>query len=236
MSRLPDIDALLLHSREAFGRIQERYAASLEDQRVSDDLRVEIKGFFENLRSALDYCAHEIRERFCKPLKSKERIYFPILPSDKDFERQMNQWFPKLQSAVPDLWEALETFQPYHDGYRWLGQFNLVNNQNKHDRLIEQTRITTRQVKVSSDHGPEASWNPDAVTFGSGVDIAGVPVDPATQLPIPHPSQKVERITWVDFRFEGIDISALELMNRALDGIAEITSTVYSIIEEQSAG
>ena len=235
-NRKSDISALLTHSRKRIDVILEQYRNSLEGQTVSEDLRVEIKGLFENLRSVLDYCAHDIREHFCPPLKSKERIYFPILPDRTQFEGNMARWFPDLQISVPDLWNALEAVQPYQDGHEWLGQFNVVNNRNKHDRLIEQTKTSTREVKVSSDQGSEVSWNPDSTTFGEGVEIAGVPVDPLTQLPVPHQSQNVQQITWVDFKFEGVEVSALDLMRSALQGIEEISSTMFSIIGKESAG
>ena len=74
------------------------------------------------------------------------------------------------------------------------------------------------------------------MNFGKGVKIQGVPVDPATQLPVAHPSQNVEQITWVDFLFEGINVSALLIMKSAIDGIDDISSNVYSIIDETSAG
>jgi hypothetical protein len=58
----------------------------------------------------------------------------------------------------------------------------------------------------------------------------GVPIDPRTQLPVPHPSIKVERITWVDFHFAGIGSSALGLVKQALAGIGKIESTVRPLL------
>ncbi len=235
-SRNPSISALLTHSRKSLASIERQYGASLQDQTVSETLRVEVKGLFENLRSVLDYFAHEIRDLFCPPRKPRDRIYFPILPDRTQFEKNMTRWFPDLQLSVPDLWDYLEAVQPYQPGQDWLGHFNVINNQNKHDRLIEQTRTTTREVKVSSDQGSKVSWNPDSAKFGDGVKVAGVPVDPLTQLPVPHPSQKVQQITWVDFRFEGIDVSAVDLMRSSVQGIEGIASTLHSIIDRQSTG
>lgn len=85
----------------------------------------------------------------------------------------------------------------------WIGLFNKLNNENKHGDLVEQIRTESKQVKVDFQGG-SVSWNPSAVKFGSGVSIGGVPVNPNTQMPIPHPSQKVEIITWIDFKFQGI--------------------------------
>jgi hypothetical protein len=64
------------------------------------------------------------------------------------------------------------------------------------------------------------------VKFGSGVSILGVPVDPRTQKPVPHPSIEVQDILWVDFRFEGIDASALQLLEQTLAGVKAIITQI----------
>jgi len=58
------------------------------------------------------------------------------------------------------------------------------------------------------------------------VYIGGVPVDPSTQMPIPHPSQEVKRIIWVEFHFKDIPGSAIGLLKFSLDGVQRITSEV----------
>jgi hypothetical protein len=45
-------------------------------------------------------------------------------------------------------------------------------------------------------------------------------------MPVPNSSQKVKVITWVDFRFDGIDVSALVLLKNSLVGISEIAQCV----------
>ena len=134
-----------------------------------------------------------------------------------------------MRSGCPDLWNYLETIQPYHSDYSWLGKFNCINNENKHESLVEQTRKETQRVNVSFGTGA-VSWNPNAVKFGPGVSIGGVPVNPNTQMPNPHPSQTVERITWVDFRFDGINESALMLLKQSVDGIDSIVKDIFDWI------
>ena len=68
------------------------------------------------------------------------------------------------------------------------------------------------------------------VKFGAGVRIGGVPVNPDTQMPVPHPSQTVEKIIWVDFRFKGIDVSAIELLSKSVTGVKSIVNQFYSFI------
>jgi hypothetical protein len=174
----------------------------------------------------LDYLARDMREKHCPSANPNAHFYFPILPDAVQFQKRMNKWFPRLRTACPDLWDYLESVQPYHAANNWLGDFNRVNNENKHESLVEQTRTETERVNVLFAGG-DVSWNPDAVKFGPGVLIGGLPVNPSTQMPVPHPSQKVERIIWVDFKFDGIDESAISLLQSSLAGIRRIVADGY---------
>lgn len=219
--RSPDVEALLARSRNDLTRIEAEYNDSLRAQTIAPKLRIDIKNLLGNLRSVLDYLAQDIRESFCPPAKPKERFYFPILPDKATFDSQLDQWLPGLRAASPDLTAYLETIQPYLSGKEWLGHFNTVNNESKHNHLVEQTRTEYAQTRVTGAGGGQVTWL-SGVTFGLGVSVMGVPIDPRTQLPVPDPSIRVERITWVDFRLAGIDVSALFLLKASEGGIGEI--------------
>ena len=219
-----------MQAQQQLREVEDKYQSSLTAKIVSLGLKVKIKNLCENLRSVLDYLAHDIRETKCSQPKQNERIYFPILPNRKQLELKMMQWFPKLDLTSPDLWSYLESIQPYYGAQtEWLGQLNRVNSENKHSALVEQTRTEIERVKASSG-GDSVEWSPQNVKFGKGVSILGVPVDPSTQLPIPHPSIEVKRIIWVDFRFEGIDKSALVLLKEAAAGIRQIADKVNELL------
>ena len=221
-TRSNSIKALLARSAKDVARIEQEYNDALHAKRVSDELCIDIKNLCGNLRSVLDYLASDIREIHCPNAKPKERFYFPILPDRTQFESRMTQWFPDLAVSSPDVWNYLESIQPYHDGFEWLGYLNRVNNENKHKALVEQTRTETERVSVSTKGGGQVSWTPGSVRFGKGVSIGGVPVDPDTQMPVPHPSQTVKRVVWVDFRFADLNVSAMALLPTAADGVKAI--------------
>ena len=226
-SRKADVDALSKRSEKDFIALRAAYDKCLHDQSISAELRIDIKNLCGNLRSILDYIARDIREKHCPAATPNTRFYFPILPDVAQYQNQMKNWFPGLRTACPDLWNYLETVQPYHPGSSWLGKFNQLNNENKHDNLVEQTRVEIQRVNVAFGGG-KVSWNPDSVKFGRGVSIGGVPVDPSTQMPVPHPSQTVERVIWVDFKFDGINESAIALLQRSLTGVSRIAKDVYA--------
>ena len=223
--RHPSIAALIARTQHDLTRIEGEYNGSLAAKQVSDSLRIDIKNQCENLRSILDYLAHDIRDRYCPP-PEKDRFYFPILPDKATFDSQVDKWFPGLRMASPQLVGYLESEQPFQPGHEWLGSFNRVNNENKHANLVEQTRSEAKETRVSGPSG-QVSWG-QGVTFGQGVSIMGVPIDPRTQLPVPSNLLRVEQITWVDFRFAGEEVSALRLLKQATAGTAAIAAGVQA--------
>ena len=226
-SRERDINALIKKTKKQYSAIKSEYESSLTQQSVSEDLSIDIKNLCENLRSALDYLAHDIQETHCPSANKKDKIYFPILPDINQFRNKMSHWYPGLDTACPNLWNYLESVQHYHgESTIWLHLFNRLNNENKHDSLAPQTKSTRERVHVNIHSGGSVSWDPSAVKFGRGVYIGGVPVDPSTQMPTPHPSQEVKRIIWVDFHFKDIPGSAIGLLKLSLDGVERITSQV----------
>jgi len=227
MRRSKSIEALVRKSREALSDLKPAYEASLHAKAVSEDLKVDIKNIFENLRSCLDYLAHEIFESCCQQNKPPDRLYFPIRKSRQEFDQVVNKDFPDLEKTRKAVYDFLESLQPYNDP--WIGEFNQLNNENKHQDLVEQTRTESRHITVSGPGGGSVSWGP-GVTFGRGVSVMGVPIDPKTQLPIPNPSVKTEIVTWVDFRFRENNKSALQFVEGSINSVEKIYSELCKYI------
>lgn len=60
------------------------------------------------------------------------------------------------------------------------------------------------------------------MTFGSGVSVVGVPIDPHTQMPAPNTVAKTELVLWIDFRFKEIDQSVLPFVQTSLENIDKV--------------
>ena len=121
-----------------------------------------------------------------------------------------------LEFNSKPVFDILESVQPFRDA--WLGQFNRLNNQNKHQDLVEQTRTEARHVSVTKPGGGAVSWGP-GVTFGSGVQVMGVPIDPRTQLPLQNNTLKTEITIWVDFKFREGGQSVLPFIATSTDRV-----------------
>lgn len=229
MSRKADIEALLKRAEATLQRISSEYENSLESKTVSADLRIDIKDYFGNLRSALDYIAKDIVDKYCPRANPKNKLYFPIRTELNAFAKEMALSYPDLFTNNKRVYDILESIQPFKsDENKWLSHFNKLNNENKHDRLVVQKRMETKRVNVNIHEGGSVNWDPSAVTFGPGVFIGGVPVNPNTQLPNPSNTQTVKIETWVDFQFEDINVSALWLTKESFDQIIKIYDDLKS--------
>jgi hypothetical protein len=218
VNRAGSIEALLRKANADFADLKTAYNTSLHEKAVREDLKIAIKNIFENLRSCLDYLAQNIFEAHCSGSDKPARLYFPIRATEGEFRQALSRDYPKLQASSTHVVDVLEAVQPYRDG--WLGSFNKLNNHNKHQDLVEQTRAETKRVTVSRG-GASVSWGP-GVTFGSGVNVIGVPIDPRTQMPVPNSVLKTEVVIWVDFRFKETNESVLPFIEVSLCKVEKI--------------
>ncbi|MDH4187007.1 MAG: hypothetical protein OEV08_08410 [Nitrospira sp.] len=218
MKRSASIEALLKKAGASQADLKRAYEASLHEKKVSEELRVDIKNIFENLRSCLDYMAHDIFEACCPTAKKPDRLYFPIRQTAKEFEQAVARDFPGLEQTHRPVYDILLSFQPFNDP--WLGHFNKLNNENKHQDLVEQTRTESKRVTVTGGGG-SVSWGP-GVTFGGGVRVMGVPIDPRTQLPVPNQQVTTTIVTWVDFQFRDTGLSVLAFMEQSVKKVEEL--------------
>jgi hypothetical protein len=231
MSRKTDIEALLNRADKNLLKIIEEYEKSLHSKTISAELRIDIKDYFGNLRSVLDYLAHDIVEKYCPNANPKDNLYFPIRADQVSFENLMKKSYPDLQINCKAAYDILEALQPYKKTENaWLTHFNKLNNENKHERLVAQKRTETKRVNVEIKGGGSVSWDPSAVKFGPGVFIGGVPVNPYTQMPNPSDTQTVTIETWVDFQFEDINVSAIWLTKESLKQIKKIYDNLKDMI------
>lgn len=218
MSRSKSIDALLKKSNKDLVILKKDYEAALHAKQISEEIKIDIKNIFENLRSALDYLAHDISEHLAT---SKPKIlYFPIRHSLAEFTATMAKDYPGVEGNNTDIYSILEQVQPYNKP--WLGNFNKLNNNNKHQKLVEQTRTESRHVSVTSHgSGGGVSWGP-GVTFGGNISVMGVPIDPYTQLPVPNNQVKTEITIWINFIFEDIGESVLPFIQQSITEVCNI--------------
>ncbi len=67
------------------------------------------------------------------------------------------------------------------------------------------------------------------MVFGPGVRIHGVPVDPATQRPMPHPSQIVTETIYVDWLFADLGLPVLTVLEAIQQGVRGVLDDIAQV-------
>lgn len=82
-------------------------------------------------------------------------------------------------------------------------------------------------MNVTGSGGGSVSWGP-GVTFGSGVSVMGVPIDPKTQMPAHTRGIHVSVENWVSFHFEEGGEDALSFCKTAIEDVRRAVSTLMN--------
>ena len=102
-----------------------------------------------------------------------DRFYFPICGDARQFEGDVAKSYPGLKAVSPDLWGFLESIQPYHSEWSWLGAFNKLNNENKHGRLV--AGASGKRRRRSQHHAMEVVSSAGCrIKFGSARAFASM--------------------------------------------------------------
>lgn len=77
MNHFDDAKALVEHAANEISKLEQAYNNSLSQPSIQPTLKIEIKNTMENLRSALDFAARGLFDKYGSSTKSKPKIYFP---------------------------------------------------------------------------------------------------------------------------------------------------------------
>lgn len=240
VNRKNDTNVILDAAFRQHKEITAGYEAALRNK--SMDLRVLVKNAMENLRSGLDYMAHDIYEACCQPkrlasgLSDPKNIYFPYGRTENDFKSGVGSSLPGLDKASPPVYDLLLSIQPFTCGDNWLYELCFILNEKKHDRLTEQVRTETETHTVQSPQGsvtiPVNNPNMKVVSMPGAVKTFGVPAEFRQDGIYTAPSLDLKHIhtTWVGFTFAGTDVNVIGLLNKAVAGIRQFADSLHKMI------
>ena len=245
--RKDDVAALLDHAANdlngsSLGSIEQQYKEALSEKKIPTFLSIDIKNFMENLRSALDYMAHDIYEVAIKPERDKIgtkaiKSYFPYGKTENDFKSRLGSELPNLQSLNPKFFALVESVQPHNSNDPWPYEFCSILNDKKHDTLSPQIKTEMQTMTASVPAGsftmPINSPNL-SVHQGQNVQITlgGIPMRVSNQ-GIEPLAPGIERIitTWVSFQFADTNTPVLPLLKKALEKILTLSNQIYKEFE-----
>ncbi len=236
MSAFDDANELLRQAESDLSSIRKGYEASLHAKSVSGTLRVQIKNLVENLRSALDFVARGVFDRYGSSPTSKPKIYFPYATASQDrasFEKsgRIEACIPGLSDSRPDIVGALLEMQHFGSrGYTWLPDFMDLTNENKHERLTPQVRRESKELRITGRGAGIGISEGASISIGPGasVSIGGAVIRGGQTFGVGKPPQveggRVETITWVSFNFDSNGQPVLPFLETALKGIRQIVA------------
>ena len=242
MSHFDDVKDLVAHAEDDLIKIRKAYDESLSEQSVKRNLLIDIKNLMENLRSALDFTAHGLFERYGKSSRKNPRVYFPYASlgqTQAEFQsaNRIEVCIPGISSSRPDILAKFDSYQHYtHPDNRWLPQFMDLNNENKHERLTPQTREEARQLRLASS-GASISLGPDSsISMGprTSIRIGGMTISGGQQISGDRPAQfsghgKQTLTVWVSFNFESNGEPVLPFLKNAIEKTRQIVTELESM-------
>jgi len=240
MSRKSDVNTIIAAAKEQYEIIRKEYARALREKSL--DLRVPVKNIMENLRSSLDYMAHDIYETCCQPARTAagksdpHNIYFPYGRTEAKFKSHIGTSLPDLASNNRGVYDLIASIQPFLCNDTWLYDLCSILNEKKHDKLKAQERSETEKYTVESEHGSVSTIvnNPNVriTSMPGAVKIFGLPAEFTSDGIRTAPSDKLahKRTKWVAFTFEGSDVNVIGMLDKAVAGITDFANRVYKLI------
>jgi len=234
------VGALISHTKAHFPVIEKEYEASLQREDIDPVLRISVKNFMENLRSALDYLARDIYDMVIRPVTNAgrqldiSRVMFPYGKDRKSFSAMINSRLPDLNSVNPAVFSLVEHVQPHRYGSSWLYDLCHIVNENKHNQLTPQTRKEGIPSYEVGPPGQKPSIVADAGAIRARevvIDGKNAAFDPFTGLPLPSPGLQVNITRWVSFAFANTNIAVLPLLQTATREIETLAKKVYAALE-----
>ena len=235
MSQFDDAKYLVEYCKTTFEKIKNEYDASLHEKTIKAPLLIEIKNFMENLRSALDFTAHGLYEKYGDKTKKADKIYFPyawtgLSQAEFNSKKIIEQKIPGLTTNRPDIAIKIETYQHFSDAdNKWFPVFMDLNNANKHQHLSPQAKKEIKQLNIMSGNtgiklsgGASIKINGGAfIKMGNSIITGNQHITPENPAKIIGDA-KQEIITWVSFHFTDNNESVLPLLSKSLTSIEKI--------------
>lgn len=235
MNYLNDAKDLIEHSQNKLIYIKRIYEESLNKKEVDRFLLIEIKNFMENLRSALDYSAHGLFDKF--DIKVNGNIYFPYAKLEANsliFEKYINKKISRIKLNKPDIYAKLESYQHFSSPHNtWLPKFMDLNNKNKHVYLVPQVKVEYKELTMNITGGPtiilknNASLNIKGDILINKEKFSGRQIN--AENPFEHKDIKNEVKTWISFNFSINNEPVLPLLESALNGVDKIVSELSKL-------
>ncbi len=215
-----DIRSQLDRAKELLQELERACNNELQTKNVSGKTKNLSQEVLLKIRHLLDQAIYKFfKKHYLNNLsdsdKKSARVYFPIVSKREDLKSVLGRAkMSNIETKYRNFYQFLDSIQPYNKNYLWLKYLAKYSSE-KHIRLTPQTKTETKRVTVSCGNS-SISWGP-GVTFGKGVSVMGVPIDPTTQMPIPNNVAETKVENWVSFLFKDSNVNVLWLCKKSVE-------------------
>lgn len=225
------VNTMLDRADEIWDELEITYERDLNERQVSNKALNLTHEIVEKCSNALDQVMTVIFNHDIKPLIAempKRNGYFPVAKDENSYRSSMGNWnATNLEKINPELDMKIRATQPFiNPSFKILLRLREISNK-KHTGLIPQVKSTERRVTVAHQ-GNSISWTPNMVTFGQGVSVFGVPIDPNTQMPKPNQNISAKVDIWVSFHLKDGGENALLFCKECIDTTRKVVAHVSS--------
>lgn len=239
--RAESIKKLLTETADLLERIKSEKQQASEDPKIKTLLEMQVMYCLGNLRAGLDYSAHDIfdvltlahKERG-HVLKTKD-VHFPYTDKQVKFRNRVQGNLPRLEEYRKDLFDLIESIQPFSSNDSWLVDLCERNNAYKHVNIPGQVRKDNTDVYM-----PGAIFKNCDTIIASGNRFNGVLL-PEIRIengrsvidPESYPSY-ITLVSSTEFMFEGTNIEIVGLLEKCLNNVSHFTNQLYSLIDNKA--
>jgi hypothetical protein len=228
-----DLQSQIDRAKELLQELENACDTDLQAKDVSGKTRNLSQEVLLKVRHSLDQSIYKFFEKYYLPNlsnvdKKSARVYFPIVSKSDDLKSVFGRAkMGDIETNHQNFYKFIDSVQPYNQDYLWLKHLAYYSSE-KHIRLTSQIKTEAKRVTISHGDG-SVSWG-SGVTFGGGVSVMGVPIDPATQMPVPNNIAETKVENWVSFLFEGSDVNVLWLCKKSVEDGEKIIKNVLEFV------
>lgn len=238
--RQQDILELLQKVNENISLIEHEIKKASQNETIKEIFKAKIKASLEHLRSCLEYCAQDIYDIIIKPTLNPtdkdKAIYFPYGKTQEIFYSSIcKNHFKQLPDINNDIYQLLESIQPYKSHSEWLTNLCIFTNLNKHNKLQRQDRSDSKNLIIENINiakiakGAKGKMSFKNCYF-NGKKINHLIISDSA-CTVDNPSKvKVEFIKWADFTFVDTNINILSFLKDSHSNIMRFQSDFYKLL------
>lgn len=223
-----DIKSLLDHLKRSVPDITEQ-------AKNGEICKVDVKNSLENLRSILDYIAHDILLGLKTKSRDKlsDKVFFPYGQRKNHFKNSIQKNLPKLDQYLPDVYEVIEKHQYFKCKDNWLYDLCFLTNDAKHNRLSEtenQQSVDIKQPGIHVNAGQGANIVISGNTY-NGEFQDTVVVEPDGDIVVHERSGKTSNEINNCIKFHGKELEVAPFLEKCLDNIEKLVVEIENGLE-----